>query len=159
MARRPRSVLMRAVILPLLLTAALVAAGAAMAGGPGTHADDGKAKAAAHRGNATADHDDKPETNRTWDRENRTAARESYAENRTALMETFVARLQSVRASWLENATKVREDCHADNESAKHCVRDGYRSWREAHRVEIKELRAELRALFDSWHAGRRASD
>ena len=158
MSRWPRSVLMRAVILPLLLTAVLVAAGAAVAGGPRTHADDGKATAAAHRGNATADHDD-GETNRTWDRENRTAARESFAENRTALMETFVARLQSVRASWLENATKVREDCHVDDESAKHCVRDGYRSWREAHRVEMKELRAELRALFDSWHAGRRASD
>lgn len=149
---------MRAVILPLLLTVALVAAGAAVAGGPGTHADDGKAKAAGHRANATADHDD-VDSNRTWDRANRTAARESFAENRSALMESFLDRLHAARASWLENSTKVREDCHADNESAKHCVRDGYRSWRDAHRGEMKELRAELRALFESWKSGRRASD
>ena len=149
---------MRAVILPLLLIAALVAAGAAMAGGPGTHADDGKAKAAEHRANATADHDD-VDTNRTWDRENRTAARESFAENRSALLQTFLDRLHAARTSWLENATKIREDCHADNESAPQCVRDGYRAWREANRGEIKDLRAQLRALFDSWHSGRRASD
>lgn len=152
---------MRTLVLPLLLAAALLAAPIALAGGgeASSHADAGKAKAAEHRANATADHDDDPERNRTSDRANGTAARESFAENRSALLDSFLTRLHSVRASWQENATKVREQCHADNESEPHCVRDGYRGWRAQHRAELKELRAELRALFDSWHAGRRASD
>lgn len=77
---------------------------------------------------------------------------------RAAAMETFLAKLHALRASWLDNATKVREACHAqdagDNmtkeqrEARAHCIRDGYAGWREQSRAQMRDLRAQLRAMF-----------
>ena len=154
--------LMRTVILAFLLVG-LLAAPVALAGGPGSHGDEGKAKAAAQRAsaaNATADDERRADARHaSAERENRTLARERFAENRSVLAESFVSRLHAARASWLENATAVREACHAaEGDNASHCIRNGYRAWRAEHRAEMKELRAELRALLESWSSGRRAS-
>lgn len=101
------------------------------------------------------------------DADARRADAEGVKANRSALLDGIVARLHALRASWLENATAIREACHAqtvdenatqeDRTADSHCIRDGYAEWRAERRAEIKELRAELRALFD--HRGRGASD
>lgn len=101
------------------------------------------------------------------DSDARRADAESVKANRTAILDGILERLHALRASWLENATAIRESCHAqtlddnatqeDRTAASHCIRDGYAEWRAERRAEMKELRAELRALFD--HRGRSASD
>lgn len=155
---------MRAVILPLLLAAALLAAPVAIADGDRSHGDAGKTRAAELRADHAPDHDDNDteDANET-PRGKRNA---SYRENHTALIDRIVESIHALRASWHENATKVREDCKAadldhrneskDNRTARaHCIRDGYREWRAAHTAEFKELREQIRALKDS----RRPSD
>jgi len=159
---------MRAVILPLLLAFTLAVAPAVMAAG----GEEGKAKAQAakaagaeRRENATA-HED---ADKSAERANRTAARESFAENRSALLETFLAGLHAKRASWHENATRVREACHnatfdapnatkEQREERAHCIRDGYSAWRAEHHADMKELREQMRALLAAFHPGRGAS-
>lgn len=101
--------------------------------------------------------------------EARRAEAEGLHANRSALVESFVARLQSFRTSWLENASAVREACHAqapdgnasddEHASAAHCVRDGYAEWRAERRAELKELRLELLSLFQGHGRGRGSSD
>lgn len=71
----------------------------------------------------------------------------------------FLARLKALRVSWLENASAVREACHAaekgENVSKEerlswaHCIRDAFSLWRAEHRVERRETRDEARALRD----------
>lgn len=155
-------------ILPILLVSfALLAAPVALADGDDTpHAgkgksDDARAAAATHRANES-EHDDDNESADDRGRKldaNRTA----WRENHSAMIEGFVAQLKALQTSWHENATKVRESCKSatfDKENATraerlaraHCIKDGYAAWRAEHRADIKELRDEMRALFESWH-------
>lgn len=140
-------------LLTLALTISLLATPLALA-------DAGKGRS------ARAEHDDDDD-----DRHEDRAARENFTENRSALMERFLGRLQAMQDSWHENATAVRETCRDTTETDRanatkeehkawaHCVRDGYRDWRVVNRADLKELRAELRALFEGWHAARKPSD
>lgn len=157
---------MRTVILALLLAATLLVAPVALADGDDgrSHSDAGRLKAA----EASDDHHATDDDNETDDEDDDAGERHgsrhdnaSFRENRTALMERFVEQVHALRASWLENATKIREGCHASeldhrNETkenrtaAAHCVRDGYRDWRAAHAADIKEIREALRALLES---------
>jgi hypothetical protein len=142
---------MRTIIAILLASLVLVTPLALADGGPG-RSDAGKARAAEERA-THASHDDA-------DPAARHAAREEAAANRTALFERFMTRLEAIRASWTENATKIREDCRGDfdHEDATkderlaraHCIRDGYADWRAEHRADLRELREELRALFSA---------
>lgn len=147
----------------LLLTLAL----AALLATPLALAEEGKGRSDQARADQNPDHDD----DRAEHRDQTRAARENFTANRSALMERFLDRLHALHGSWQENATAIRETCrnatqvdHAnetkENRTAwAHCVRDGYHEWRAEKRAELKELRAELRALFEGWHKSRRSSD
>lgn len=159
---------MRAFILPLLL-AALLLAPVALADGNDRGRDRSDLSRAHDDDHDDDDGDGEERRNRTSDRANRSAAREAWAENHTAMIDRVIAQLQSMRTSWHENATKVRDACHSFDranateeqiEDHRHCVRDGYRNWRTVNRAEIKELREEMRALLEGWHkTGRHDSD
>lgn len=157
---------MRTIVLPLLLAAALLSAPVALADDDDRRSErgsEGKAKAAELRPNHAPENDDGNETDddNAADDGPRGRRNESFRENRTALFDRVIEQLQALRASWLENATKIREDCKSDtfdhrnetkeNRTARaHCIRDGYREWRAANTAEIKELREQLRALVEN---------
>lgn len=71
----------------------------------------------------------------------------------------FVSQLAQLRASWLENATAIREACHAaekDENATKeerldraHCIRDGYHAFFETLRELLRDLRASRRAASE----------
>lgn len=64
----------------------------------------------------------------------------------------FLAAFRALRASWHENATAIREGCHAAEPDANatkeeraaraHCIRDGYKAWMTGYRAERREMRA-----------------
>lgn len=154
---------MRTVLLGATLALLLVLAPLALADG-----EDGRTKAEKHRAEAQTRHAE-AETNDTDDDANETAraghasARASARENRSTAREAFLSGLADLRASWHENATAIRDGCRSsefDRENATkeqktewaHCIQDGYASWRESHRAEIKDLREQLRELLRSFH-------
>lgn len=69
---------------------------------------------------------------------------------------TWHATMKALLTSWLENATKVRADCHAaekdDNATkeerlaAAHCIRDGYKAFFEHLRADREAARADAHA-------------
>lgn len=145
---------MRAVILPLLLAAALLAAPVALAEGSDDRRRDGESKEKAFAARAEqAGNDDNKSA--------RAEERAAFRDNRTALFDRVIAQLHALRESWHENATKVREGCKSadidhrnaskeDRTAHAHCIRDGYKAWRAAHSAEIKGLREELKLLLDA---------
>jgi hypothetical protein len=64
---------------------------------------------------------------------------------------TWVASLRTLLSSWHENASAIRERCHAaektDNATQEqqtswaHCIRDGYKGFLEAFRADLKQAR------------------
>ncbi|HEX2021185.1 MAG TPA: hypothetical protein VHH36_00610 [Candidatus Thermoplasmatota archaeon] len=150
---------MRAIHVASLLTiAVMIVAGVAIAGGPSEHASKGQEKAAEMRAahNATGNDSDDNDTrgkpaNRTRD-DNGT---------RPAAVAAYWAALKEIRASWHENATKVREDCRAqafDHANSTrdarvahaHCVRDGYKALRVAYAAKLEAARDAFRAAMAS---------
>lgn len=79
-------------------------------------------------------------------------ARGNDTDDKPSWVEAFQARLRELREAWRENASEIREKCHAApqpaNDSHKdarrawaHCVRDGYKAFLEELRAERKEAR------------------
>jgi gas vesicle protein len=146
-------------ILAILLMALLLAAPLAAA-----DREDGRSSGKRQDDDARENRTAALRVNKTDDDHERRGPRDANATanwtaNRTALFDRIMDRLASLRESWTENATKVREACHAkqidhanaskDNRTAlAHCIRDGYAKWRSENRAEMKELRAELAALL-----------
>lgn len=71
--------------------------------------------------------------------------------------EAFRAAMAAFRQSWHENATKVREACHAqapladnatraEHKAWAHCIHDGYHALFSQMRAERKEILAESRS-------------
>lgn len=106
---------MRRTLLALMIALALLAAPVAFAkGGQDDDHDDDDDAPRADKARA--------ERNHTSDKANRTADRLAFS--------LFVD-------DWHDNATKIRDDCHALKEGnnttdVKRCVRDGYRAWWKA---------------------------
>lgn len=144
-------------ILALLLTGLVLAAPLAIADGAG-RSDEGKTRADEARGNATASRDDHHDDGERDNRTARHAARAEAAANRTASFDSLMTRLETLRLSWTENTTRIREECRADFDAANaskedrrahaHCIRDGYAGWRAEHRQDLRDLREDLRALL-----------
>lgn len=165
-------------ILALLLATLLLAVPLALASGPEGRgkAHDARTVAAEHRGNHTDDNEtnddnESSHANRSSGRNaTRDAARDAWRENHTTLRDSYVTRLHAMKAAWRENATAIREACHNttldmsnatkdEREARAHCIHDGYKAWRGLHRVEMKELRADLAVLFAAWHPRKHHSD
>lgn len=64
----------------------------------------------------------------------------------------FLAAFHALRDSWHENATAIREACHAvekdanatkeERKAGAHCIRDGYKAWFASYRAERREMPA-----------------
>ena len=135
---------MRRTLLVCVLTLGLLAVPLALAQADGPSAK-GEAKAAAAkaaRENRTA--------NATH---NKTHDDNGTHEGKPAWVSTFQAAMKALRESWKENASAIREECHAAakpaNDSGKdarlswaQCVRDGYKAWFEHARAARAEARA-----------------
>lgn len=135
---------MRRTLLVGLLAIGLLATPFALAEGADR---SGKGKAIASEGsdralNAT---DDDHRSNRSDD------------DAKPAWVAAFQARLRELRASWLENATAMREECRAAEKPGEnatkeerrewaHCIKDAYKAWFDV-------LRAEKREAKDARHA------
>lgn len=142
----------------LMLALLVVAAPLALAGAE-DRAAKGKEKAedakaadakAAHaktrgHGNLTAEDDDGNDTRK---------------EKRAGLLDAFRARMAEWRASWKENATAIREACHAaapdadnatkeERKSRAHCIRDGYHQLFAMMKLERKAWKDERKALHE----------
>lgn len=151
---------MRRILAPsiaILLALALLAAPLALARGG---ADDGeragkakeraaeaKDKAAEARSHARDDAGNKTRDNKTDD---------AQKEGRRAALDAFMDYFAALRNAWKDNATAIREACHAaepaDNASKEerkswaHCIRDGYKAFFEAMKLERKALKEEWKA-------------
>lgn len=126
-----------AVLPAMRLTLALILAGLLIvpvaAAGPNSHAA-AKAHDAVDSGERGGDAD----------------ASEGKRHNATAFA-TWRATLKSLLASWHENASAIRERCHAaekpDNATGNetkawaHCIRDGYKAFLEGLRADLKQAR------------------
>lgn len=86
----------------------------------------------------------------------RQAALDGFHENRTRILQEYNATLHAIRASFLENKTKVLDDCAAKrNETSGNataqCVKDGLKPLIEQARAGMKDARVkalgELTAL------------
>lgn len=133
---------MRRTLIVCLLTLGLLATPLALADGESASAK-GKERAAA----AKAARD-----NRTHNGTGNHTADNATDGGKPSWVSSFQAALKAIRESWHENATEIRETCHAAakpaNNSSKdarlswaHCVRDGYKAWFDQMRVERKEAR------------------
>src|SRR5687767_11761392 len=116
---------MRTTILACILASGLLAVPlAALADdGPNDHANEAglaHAQGKGRSGNHTNETDD---DNATGKGRNHTA--------RAAAHDAFLAALKAARASWMENASKVRETCHAAEapEHGKNASRDARGAW------------------------------
>ena len=78
-------------------------------------------------------------------------------EGKPAWVSTFQAALKAIRESWKENASAIREECHAAEKPANNsskdarlswaqCIRDGYKTWFE----HARAARAEARMARDA---------
>lgn len=153
---------MRNILIALMLALTLLAAPVALA----SRGEDRHEKREA----AQAEHDDGPredddnETHGEARHKNATARqewRENFTARRTAAWDAFHAKVTLMRASWIENATRIREACHVetptqnateeDRKADAHCVRDGYREWRADNRADMRILHKELNELFGGW--------
>ena len=137
---------MRRTLIVCLLTLGLLATPLALADGDAAPGNGhGKAVAKAARDNRTDNH-----TGNHSDKGNHTHGNDTA--DKPAWVAAFQARLKALRDSWRENASEVRETCHAAakpaNNSSKdarlawaHCIRDGYKAFLEEWRAERKEAR------------------
>lgn len=138
---------MRRTLLVGLLAIGLLATPFALADGA-DHSGKGKA-IASERSNRTL--------NATHDDDGPRSGDHSDEDGKPAWVGAFQARLRELRASWLENATAIREECHAAEKPGEnatkeerrewaHCIRDAYKAWFDI-------LRAERREAKDARHA------
>ena len=111
-------------------------------------ADPASAKGQAKAAAAKAARDNR--THNGTDDDNRTRGNDTG--EKPSWVAAFQARLKALRESWQENASAIRETCHAaqkpaDNASKEtrlawaHCIRDGYKAWLDEMRAERKEAR------------------
>lgn len=135
---------MRRTLIVCILTLGLLAVPFALAEEDAPSAK-GREKAAAAKA-LRANHTD----NETDDDNETSDHNETHA--KPAWVSAFQATMKALRTSWLENASAIRESCHAaekpGNNSTKdartswaHCIRDGYKSFLEQLRADRKEAR------------------
>ena len=138
---------MRRTLIVCLLTLGLLATPFALAQADGA-SDKGQAKAAAAkaaRENRTNNHTANHTGNHTRDGDNDTGEKPAW-------VAAFQARFKALREAWKENASEIREKCHAAekpaNNSSKdarlswaHCIKDGYKTFLQDLRAERKEAR------------------
>ena len=138
-----------ATLCALMLALLVVAAPFALAGGE-SHAEKGKTRAAEAK---AMRHADAADANETSD-DARKADKAEKAETRRSLAESFRAKLQQWRDAWKENATSIRAACHAvepdqanstkeEHKAWAHCIRDGYKQFFQALKLERKAWKAE----------------
>lgn len=137
---------MRRTLLVGILAIGLLATPFALADG-GNHSGKGKA-IASERSNRTL--------NATDDDDHRSGNR-SDDDAKPAWVAAFQARLRDLRASWLENATAIREECHAAEKPGENATKEERRAWahciRDAYKAWFDVLRAEKREAKDARHA------
>lgn len=135
---------MRRTLLVGLLAIGLLATPFALADGA-DRSGKGKAIASERSDRALNATDDDHRSNRSDD------------DAKPAWVAAFQARLRELRASWLENATAMREECRAAEKPGEnatkeerrewaHCIKDAYKAWFDV-------LRAEKREAKDARHA------
>lgn len=132
----------RTTIIACILALGLLATPLALADGDASM--KGKAVASSHakRGNATDDRDSNLTKNETSEK--------------PAFILAFQLRMRELRESWRENASEIRESCHAmekpgenatkDDRLAKaQCIKEGYAAWFKTLRAERKEAKLEMK--------------
>jgi hypothetical protein len=142
-------------LLGLLLVATAGTAAFASAQGGSEHANESAADHPGPHGNETNETRNETDEHQRHDELEgaRHVALSSFQENRSAALKLYRDTLDGIRASFLENKTKVIDGCRAERNATKgngtegdqHCVRDGLKPL-------IEKAHADIRAAQDKLH-------
>lgn len=102
--------------------------------------------------------DDETAEDRQAAREARAAERAAHAEARSAALAGLRENWTKLHESWEAESVSIKAACraaekdenatHDEKVDAAHCIRDGYRAWRELHREDFRALKQSFRAFM-----------